>query len=191
MPQRTALTLALGLTAFTLVILGGVIMAFGSRANPVAAQTEHQAVQVEAQPAAAPAPQPPTRLSPDQATLIAVAAAQGGTISGPPELVLFRGTLAYEVSLDRGVVYIDADAGTVLHNGAAVAQTVAATGRQPGKAQRAASQAQLDARDDDGDDHPDDDHDQPDDDNDQPDDHDQPDDDDYQNEHDEDEKDND
>ncbi len=35
-----------------------------------------------------------------------------------PELVLFEGKVAYEVGLTRGVVYVDANDGTVLFNGA-------------------------------------------------------------------------
>ena len=34
-----------------------------------------------------------------------------------PELVLFEGKVAYEVGFTRGVVYVDANDGTVLFNG--------------------------------------------------------------------------
>jgi len=35
-----------------------------------------------------------------------------------PELVSYEGTPAYEVRLDRGLIYLDAQSGAVLHNGA-------------------------------------------------------------------------
>jgi len=82
-------------------------------------------------PPAPPAPPAPTyAISPDMAATIALNAAPGATLTRQPELVDFQGTAAYEVSLDRGMVYVDANSGQVLYNGAA---TVAASGGHSGE----------------------------------------------------------
>jgi len=44
-----------------------------------------------------------------------------------PELVSFQGTVAYEVHLDRGLVYVDATTGNVLYNGVPAQQTGSAS----------------------------------------------------------------
>ncbi|MBI3244722.1 MAG: PepSY domain-containing protein [Chloroflexi bacterium] len=67
-------------------------------------------------------PQTPTyAVWPDMAASIALNATPGTTVIRMPELVNFQGAVAYEVTLDRGKVYVDANNGNVLHNGAAPA----------------------------------------------------------------------
>ena len=173
MTQRTALSLSAVLTAFVLVLGGGLVARVSqpmapAQATPVAsapavpaptatidvnAQVEQLLQQREAQyrqlidaanqrlqqanqqlaasaPAArparsaalaapaAPAAQPTASLSAEAARNIAIDASGGATMIREPELVLFEGKVAYEVGLTRGVVYVDANDGTVLFNGA-------------------------------------------------------------------------
>ena len=96
----------------------------------VAAQAA-QAVQVAVAPApapAAPAPAPaaPTyAVSPDQAAQIALGvAAPGANLTKAPDLVSYEGKPAYEVVLDKGSVYVDAQTGAVLANGAAAPKLI-------------------------------------------------------------------
>jgi uncharacterized membrane protein YkoI len=79
-------------------------------------------------PTAPPAPTYP--ISPDMAATIALNAVPGATLTRQPELVDFQGAVAYEVSLDRGMVYVDANSGQVLYNGAA---TTASSGGHGGE----------------------------------------------------------
>jgi uncharacterized membrane protein YkoI len=171
MTQKTALILSAILTAFVLVVGGGIIARVSQpevvpAATPAApvvsapavdatAQVQHLLQQREAQyrqlidqanqrladmnqrlaamsvaqaapaPAAAsaaPAPAQPAApqiaLSPDTARDIAVQAANFATMIRTPELVRFEGKVAYEVGFTRGVVYVDANTGAVLFNGA-------------------------------------------------------------------------
>ena len=173
MTQRTALILSAVLTAFVLVLGGGLVARVSqpmapAQATPVAsaptvpaptatidvnAQVEQLLQQREAQyrqlideanqrlqqanqqlaasaPAARPArsaalavpaaqaAQPTASLSAEAARNIAIDASGGATMIREPELVLFEGKVAYEVGLTRGVVYVDANDGTVLFNGA-------------------------------------------------------------------------
>jgi uncharacterized membrane protein YkoI len=69
-------------------------------------------------PPAPPAPPDPA-VTPDQAVAIGRAVAPGARLLRVPELVDFTGTPAYELTFDRGQVYVDAATGQVLYNGAA------------------------------------------------------------------------
>jgi uncharacterized membrane protein YkoI len=76
------------------------------------------------QAAAQPAPTTPTptyAISADAAAAIALGAVPGTALARTPELVSFQGMVAYEVLLDRGTVYLDANSGLILYNSAAVA----------------------------------------------------------------------
>jgi uncharacterized membrane protein YkoI len=74
-------------------------------------------------------PQTPTfpevALTPQEAMSAAVIAVPGARILSIPELVDFQGTVAYEVILDLGTIYIDASNGAVLYDGTVYAQSVA------------------------------------------------------------------
>jgi len=69
-------------------------------------------------------PQPSYPVSADQAVQVALAAAPGARLIRQPELVSFQGLVAYEVALDQGMMYIDAQSGQILDNGVAAGQTV-------------------------------------------------------------------
>ena len=64
-----------------------------------------------------PSSAPSVVLSPARAIWIAMNAAPGSALMKEPELVLFQGVLAYEVVLDQGMLYIDANTGQILYNG--------------------------------------------------------------------------
>jgi uncharacterized membrane protein YkoI len=57
-------------------------------------------------------------VSPNMAISTALTVTPGTVLLREPELVNFQGTVAYEVTLDRGQVYVDANNGQVLYNGA-------------------------------------------------------------------------
>ena len=103
--------------------------AYKDRASLEQALRDAQGVQASAasqqpaqpEPTAPPAPskQPSYAVSPQSAEDLAVRAAPGSSLMSTPTLVNFQGTAAYEVLLDNGPVYIDANTGAVLYNGAA------------------------------------------------------------------------
>lgn len=132
MHQRTALIIAGSITAFILVLVGGIAVTLASRPSAT--------VQAINQPApAAPLANDSTaslaRLAPDQAAQIALNAVPGARLTRTPELVNFQGAVAYEVVLDQGNVYIDANSGKLLLNGAATfgAQNGRGEGRRGGE----------------------------------------------------------
>ena len=126
MSQRTALILAAGLTTCVLILIGGIVLlttrpdapavTSGNDTATLALQGQNapQALWVSAHNA----------VSPERAATIALNAAAGTTLTRPPELVNFQGTIAYEVVLDRGMVYVDANTGQVIYNGASAASSV-------------------------------------------------------------------
>jgi len=59
----------------------------------------------------------PATISPQDAMLVAATLAPRAKILSRPELVNYEGTVAYEVTLDTGLVYVDANTGAVLYNG--------------------------------------------------------------------------
>jgi len=136
MTQRTALILAAALTAFVLVLIGGVaVRAVQAGLTPAAAmatptvtdlapqgpiQQANEPFQPAPQQPTAPADAPAYAISPDLAATIALNLAPGAALTRTPELVNFQGTVAYEVVLDRGTVYLDANSGRVLYNGSQI-----------------------------------------------------------------------
>jgi len=63
-------------------------------------------------------------ITPEQAAVLALVASRGGMLTAQPELVNFEGTVAYEVKLTSGPIYIDAATGRVLYNSAAARQVI-------------------------------------------------------------------
>ena len=61
-------------------------------------------------------------ISPQDAMLVAAINAPNANILRTPELVNYQGTVAYEVTLDLGVMYVDANTGLLLYNGTAQPQ---------------------------------------------------------------------
>jgi hypothetical protein len=85
-------------------------------AQPVqAVQAAQSAAPQPAASAAAAAPQ--LAVSAESALFTAIAATNNATMIRTPELVRFEGKVAYEIGFTKGVVYIDANTGTVLFNG--------------------------------------------------------------------------
>lgn len=72
-------------------------------------------------PTAAPAPS--YAVSADAAAAIALGAAPGAQLTRAPELISFQGAVAYEVVLDRGTLYVDANSGQILYDGTATVAT--------------------------------------------------------------------
>jgi hypothetical protein len=75
---------------------------------------------VKAEPAKLPSESPPA-INASTAAAAAYRLAPGARLARPPELVSYQGRPAYEVSLDRGTIYVDASTAEVLHNGTAPA----------------------------------------------------------------------
>lgn len=73
-----------------------------------------------AQPQASSPTQLQVVLSPQRALEIALAAAPGTVAQRMPELVDYQGAIAYEVLLNAGPIYVDANSGVILYNGAIV-----------------------------------------------------------------------
>lgn len=144
MTHKHALVLAAALTAFSLIVIGGLVARLVSPAavasDPLADPTVQallQAREAEYQEALAQAnqqlerayqgqpDQAPQRaagpdtpaVSADQAAELARAMAPGATLTRQPELVVFEGTPAYEIVLDQGTLYVDANSGDELYNG--------------------------------------------------------------------------
>lgn len=120
MKQRTALFIASGLTAFVLVGLGVVIGAANAPQPTQAAnvsQSNTTALEATAVPSTA-TQDVAAALTPQQALQIALASVPNATAMRLPELVDLQGALAYEVVLDKGVVYVDANTGALRYNGA-------------------------------------------------------------------------
>jgi uncharacterized membrane protein YkoI len=154
MNQRLALLLATGLSTFLLVTGGAVAgRVSGTQAAPtptavptedivallqqreaeyqrLLAQANAQLEQVYSEQAAQPTAtaEPEYPVSPDQAAMIAMGKVPGAILMSTPELVNFQGTVAYEVVLNRGKVYVDAATGAVLYNGAAAPAVVVQSG---------------------------------------------------------------
>jgi uncharacterized membrane protein YkoI len=64
--------------------------------------------------------QPQYAVSAQNAIAVALQAVPGAILVRPPELINFKDTPAYEVTLDQGVVYVNATTGEILYNSAAV-----------------------------------------------------------------------
>lgn len=130
MRQKTALFLAVMLSALVLMAIATI----GERLNGLAAaldapstapsQTDIASTSVDGATDLAPLLEPTTTpayaVTIDQATSIARKAAPQASLVSAPELVNLQGTVAYEVVLNRGKVYVDANSGALLYNGAQV-----------------------------------------------------------------------
>jgi uncharacterized membrane protein YkoI len=142
MIRKNALLMASALTALILVLVGGVAASLpgdasaqdaegaaeaaldGQTLMTIMQQREaayqeiiDQANQLLAEvPAGSVAPTFP--ISADTAVAIVLTTVRGGSLQKPPELVDYMGAAAYEVSLVQGLVYVDANTGKILANGA-------------------------------------------------------------------------
>lgn len=156
MSQKALVLIAGALTAFVLVIVGGVSakVASASAAAPAAdasigsaawsqREAEYQSLIQQAnqqlqdayarlsamspQPTATSVPSgPKVVFTPAEAAGVALQAVPGSKLKREPELVDYQGTLAYEVHTTAGLFYIDADTGAILYNGAASSYSASA-----------------------------------------------------------------
>lgn len=156
MSQKTLVLIAGALTAFVLVIVGGVSakVASASAASPATdasvssaawsqreaeyqnlIQQANQQLQDAYARLSAMGPQatatsipngPKVVFTPAEAAGVALDAVPGSKLKRTPELVDYQGTLAYEVRTTAGLFYIDADTGAILYNGAASSYSASA-----------------------------------------------------------------
>lgn len=122
MTQKALIALSAALTAFLLALVVGVASSQSPRPEATAIESAAASPPAEATPSPSPAPSASNAerpISAAQATALALRAAHGVYPKRQAELVDFQGAVAYEVTLDRGTVYVDAGSGQVLHNGAA------------------------------------------------------------------------
>ncbi len=147
MTQTKALGMAAGLTAFVLVTLGAVfagpmiaqaaspapsVDAAGAaqmpqreadyqrllqQANDQLQQAYDQIAQMQAGSSAQAVDPAGYPVSADLAARLALNLAPGARLVHWPSLVDFQGTVAYEIILDRGPIYIDATTARLLFNG--------------------------------------------------------------------------
>jgi uncharacterized membrane protein YkoI len=157
MSQKTMIALAASLSAFVLVMAGGVfarVSGASAASDPVATlspalrdlwnqrETAYRALVDQANQRLQAASPTPTAdgtqatasqaltasVSPSEAALLATMAAPGARITRQPELVLFQGITAYEVQTTLGQVYVDAATGQILYTSAAQMTVTAARG---------------------------------------------------------------
>jgi hypothetical protein len=64
----------------------------------------------------------PATISPQDALMVAAITAPNARLLRLPELVNYQGVVAYEITLDVGVMYVDANTGTLLYDGTAQPQ---------------------------------------------------------------------
>jgi uncharacterized membrane protein YkoI len=131
MKQHATLIISVIITAFLLVLIGGVTASLmssdTSQAEPRAAPTTSSAPDVAPTTSSTPAE---SAITSDRAALIALDAAVGARLLHDPELVNFEGSTAYEVPLDQGLVYVDAQTGAILANQASTPTETTSTNGQ-------------------------------------------------------------
>lgn len=143
MIRKNALLMASALTALILVLVGGVAARLSDEASAQGAQVEAASMGLDEQALAtivaerenayrqmidqanqlladtsANSAAPAFAISADTAVAIVLTTVRGGELIKPPELVDYMGAAAYEVSLVQGLVYVDANTGKILANGA-------------------------------------------------------------------------
>jgi hypothetical protein len=143
MKHRTAFIIASALTAFVLVFVGGITATVTPKAvafnpSPTDAPTDTATDTSTVAPSATststatatikptqPKPAAPqiSMLLPDQAARIAMKVAPNGKLQEQPQLVNYKGQMAYEVLFDLGPVYVDAFSGKILYSGIGLTPT--------------------------------------------------------------------
>jgi hypothetical protein len=145
MAQRIALFFSVGITAFVLIIVGAAIGMAGQaqaatsptldpqllaqlqtreaayQALIAEANAQTQALEPSPLPSVTPTSQPTAvvyPISPELAAYLALSVAPNTYLVKPPEIVIYGGVVAYEVTLNTGRVYVDANSGVILWNGA-------------------------------------------------------------------------
>jgi len=143
MIRKNALLMASALTAFILVLVGGVATRLSQGASAQGAGVEAASTGMDEQQLATIMQEretayrqmidqanrllaatqtdsvaPAFSISADTAVAIVLTNVRGGELVKPPELVDYMGAAAYEISLVQGLVYVDANTGKILANGA-------------------------------------------------------------------------
>jgi hypothetical protein len=145
MAQRIALFISVGITAFVLIIVGAAIGMAGQaqttgsptldpqllaqlqtreaayQALIAEANAQTQALEPTPLPSVTPTLEPTDvvyPISPELAAALALSVAPNAYLMRPPVLVLYGGVVAYEVTLNTGRVYVAANSGAILWNGA-------------------------------------------------------------------------
>ncbi|NJP05005.1 MAG: hypothetical protein HC837_04940 [Chloroflexaceae bacterium] len=142
MKQHATLILSVLITVFLLVLIGGVTTSLMSSNTAPTNQPTTPAASGSAT-SETPANDTPTltpgeveaTISAERAALIALDAAVGSRLMQDPELVNFAGTVAYEVNLDQGMVYVHAQAGAILENQSNSSAATPTSGQQISQAQ--------------------------------------------------------
>jgi uncharacterized membrane protein YkoI len=135
MTQRLMFVISAGVAAFVVVTLTALVvyLFLGSASNTTAfasqGNTSGTAFSSSPQQSAPGGPSSPNNqgaggpggqsgytISSDDAANIALSSVPGASIAQQPRLVDFNGTVAYEVQLNAGYVYVDAQSGQVIHN---------------------------------------------------------------------------
>ena len=127
MSRRMAAVIAAIVTGGILIFINLIVQAIQppdstaalAGSNPVATPVTQTVVpqDVSQNNSSAPAPQTGSTvysIPADQAVAIALNSMRGAKLIHAPELVNYQGQVAYEVQLDRGTVYVDANSGRVL-----------------------------------------------------------------------------
>lgn len=149
MKTKFALILSVFVTVVILAVVGGVVVAAKNpdsaqptqvitamdptreaqyqaliaQANQTIAEANQKIAALSANQAVAEPTSTPYPISADQASAIA-ANASGETAVAIPELVNYSGAAAYSVKFADGLVYVDANTGSVLYNGVQVTQII-------------------------------------------------------------------
>ncbi|WP_129626121.1 PepSY domain-containing protein [Candidatus Oscillochloris fontis] len=121
MNARSSRTIVAVGVALVLIVIGVVISNQGSRTAPTTTQpTSVAPAIIPTTQATAPVinatsvPSNSYAVTADQAGSIALATAPGTTLQGTPVIVTYQGATVYEVTLDTGMVYVDATSGQVV-----------------------------------------------------------------------------
>jgi hypothetical protein len=95
MSQRTARTFFAMVVAILLVFMGDGLIILYANLSSFSKQIDYP-------------------ISFQNASHIAAEHAPGATVVGTPTLINYAGTMAYEVTLDKGMIYVEANTGRVL-----------------------------------------------------------------------------
>ncbi len=129
MRQRTAILVAIGLTAFVVIMVGGIAYAMVAQTGATKETASENVLPltvggnsgaVELTPTTA----SPVLVQPARAAQVALGVMPNNTLQKTPELVNFQGKMAYEVLLSGGIVYVDAFTAQVLSSSVTVTSNV-------------------------------------------------------------------
>ncbi len=115
MNRRILMIIIITLGIFALGLIGGVAVSrMGAGNDNATTSPTLPSTSIQTPASALPTE---VAISPDQASQIALETIRGATLTQEPILVRFQGNLAYEVRLDLGSIWIDAQNGQILYNG--------------------------------------------------------------------------